>query len=182
MEELFLNYYNQYKSTLTDEVIPYWIKYSRDESGAINNCLAENGTVLSKDRYIWSQGRALWTFSAMYNRIEKRAEYLQLAKGLFNYLADIRDKNGKVWNYLYSEKGEVKEGPVSIYVDGFVLCGMTEYFVATGDERAKEIALEIYEDTLKRLEVPCEIKVAPYVIPKGMKTHGVNMIFSFFYN
>ena len=71
MEELFLNYYNQYKSTLTDEVIPYWIKYSRDESGAINNCLAENGTVLSKDRYIWSQGRALWTFSAMYNRIEE---------------------------------------------------------------------------------------------------------------
>ena len=58
---------------------------------------------------------------------------------------------------------------------------MTEYFVATGDERAKEIALEIYEDTLSRLEVPHKIKVAPYVIPEGMKTHGVNMIFSFFY-
>ena len=51
----------------------------------------------------------------------------------------------------------------------------------TGDERAKEIALEIYEDTLRRLEIPHEIKVAPYVIPEGMKTHGVNMIFSFFY-
>ena len=58
---------------------------------------------------------------------------------------------------------------------------MTEYYVATGDERAKEIALEIYEDTAARLDEPHKIKVAPYVIPEGMKTHGVNMIFSFFY-
>lgn len=181
MKELFLNYYNKYKSTLTAEVIPYWLKYSKDESGAINNCLSEEGTVLSYDRYIWSQGRALWTFSAMYNRIEKRTEYFDFAKGLFEYLSGIRQKNGRVWNYLYSRDGEVKEGAISIYVDGFVLCGMTEYFAMTGDERAKEIALEIYEDTLKRLEVPHEIKVAPYVIPEGMKTHGVNMIFSFFY-
>ena len=181
MDKIFLSYQTQYRKTLTEEVIPYWLKYSSDESGAVNNCLSEDGRVLSKDRYIWSQGRALWTFSAMYNRIDKKDEYLQFAKGLFKYLLSIRKENGKVWNYLYSEDGKVKEGAVSIYVDGFVLCGMTEYFVATGDERAKEIALEIYEDTLKRLEVPHQIKVAPYVIPKGMKTHGVNMIFSFFY-
>ena len=178
---VFLKYYNQYKSTLTDEVIPYWLKYSKDETGAVNNCLSEDGRVLSKDRYIWSQGRALWTFSAMYNRIEKNEEYLNFAKGLFNYLLKIRRENGKVWNYLYSCDGEVKEGPISIYVDGFVLCGMTEYYLATGDAGAKEIALEIYEDTLKRLKISHEIKVAPYVIPRGMKTHGVNMIFSFFY-
>ena len=36
-------------------------------------------------------------------------------------------------------------------------------------------------DTLKKLSASHEIKVAPYVIPQGMKTHGVNMIFSFFY-
>ena len=44
MEELFLNYYNQYKSTLTDEVIPYWIKYSRDESGAMGLVFQRTGT------------------------------------------------------------------------------------------------------------------------------------------
>jgi len=181
MKELFLNYYNQYKSTLTDEVIPYWLKYAADESGAVNNCICEDGTLLSKDRYIWSQGRALWTFSAMYNRIEKKSEYLDFARGIFKYLLNIRKENGRVWNYLYSPEGKVKEGNISIYVDGFVLCGMTEYYCATGDEKAKEIALEIYEDTLNRLSIPHEIRVAPYVIPKGMKTHGVNMIFSFFY-
>ena len=181
MKTLFANYHRQYRATLTQEVIPYWLKHSKDDTGAINNCLAEDGSLLSKDRYIWSQGRALWTFSAMYNRIDKKEEYLEFAKGIFRYLLNIRKEKGRVWNYLYSAEGKVKEGPISIYVDGFVLCGMTEYFVATGDESAKEIALEIYEDTLKKLSAPHEIKVAPYVIPQGMKPHGVNMIFSFFY-
>ncbi len=65
--------------------MPFWLKYSLDESGAINNCLTEDGTILAKDRYIWSQGRALWTFSAMYNRIEKKKEYLNVADGLFKF-------------------------------------------------------------------------------------------------
>ena len=59
MQKLFEEYRALYSKTLTEEVVPYWLKYAQDPSGAINNCLAEDGTVLSKDRYIWSQGRAL---------------------------------------------------------------------------------------------------------------------------
>ena len=61
-----------YRRVLTDEVTPFWLSHGIDSSGAINNCMKEDGTVLCKDRYIWSQGRALWTFSALYNRIEPR--------------------------------------------------------------------------------------------------------------
>lgn len=175
------DYYKLYSDTLKKEVIPYWLKYAKDESGAINNCIAEDGSLLSKDRYIWSQGRALWTFSAMYNRIEKRKEYLDMAHGLFKYLTKIGRNPDKSWNYLYDESGNMLEGDISIYVDGFVLAGMTEYYIATGNEEAKAIAFEIYEETCKRIHTPDSFYVAPYVIPEGMKTHGVNMVFSFFY-
>ena len=173
--------YKQYYDTLMNEVMPFWMNNSLDESGAINNCIAEDGTVLSKNRYIWSQGRALWTFSAMYNRIEKRKEYLDVAHGIFNYLVSLGVNEEGSWNYLYDGEGNVLEGDVSIYVDGFVLTGMTEYYIATGNEKAKEIGIAIYENTLKRINTPGSYKVSPYVIPEGMKTHGVNMIFSFFY-
>lgn len=175
------DYYKLYKDTLTEEVIPYWLKFAMDESGAINNCIDEDGSLLSKDRYIWSQGRALWTFSAMYNRIEKRKEYLDMADGLFGYLSKIGRNPDKSWNYLYDAEGKMLEGDISIYVDGFVLVGMTEYYIATRKEEAKEIALEIFEETVKRINTPGSFRVAPYVIPEGMKTHGVNMVFSFFY-
>ena len=181
MNSKFSELYKQYKNTLTSEVMPYWLKHSIDPSGAINNCLSEDGGLICKDRFIWSQGRALWTFSAMYNRIETKKEYLEVADGLFRYLCDISNHTDAEWNYRYDEHGNVLDGPISIYVDGFVLAGMTEYYIATGNEEAARIALAIYESTLNRLSYPDEIKVAPYVIPKGMKTHGVNMIFSFFY-
>lgn len=175
------DYYKLYIDTLNKEVIPYWLKHAKDESGAINNCIAEDGSLLSKDRYIWSQGRALWTFSAMYNRIEKRKEYLDMADGLFGYLLKVGRSSDKSWNYLYDENGNMLEGDISIYVDGFVLAGMTEYYIATGNEEAKAIAFEIFEETFERIHTPGSFRVAPYVIPEGMKTHGVNMVFSFFY-
>lgn len=175
------SFYNQYSDSLNNKVLPFWLKHSIDESGAINNCLTEDGTILKKDRYIWSQGRALWTFSAMYNRIEKKKEYLDVATGLFKYLCTTgRSADGK-WNYLFDEQGNMLESDISIYVDGFVLAGMTEYYIATGNETAKKIALETYENTLNRLNTPGSYRVAPYVIPQGTKTHGVNMIYSFFY-
>ncbi|MBQ4631349.1 MAG: AGE family epimerase/isomerase [Clostridia bacterium] len=181
MKTKFREYYKQYLNTLENEVMPFWLKNAIDASGAINNCIDEDGTVLSKERYIWSQGRALWTFSALYNRIEKKQEYLDVATGLFNYLLKTgRDENGK-WLYRFDENGNVLDGDISIYVDGFVLIGMTEYYVATGDERAKQIAYETYKNTYRRINTPGSYSVAPYVIPEGMKTHGVNMIFSYFY-
>lgn len=176
------NYYKQYLDTLNNEVIPFWLKYSKDESGAINNCLKEDGTVISKDRFIWSQGRALWTFSALYNRVEKKQEYLDMANGLFNYLLSVRPKDGGSWNYLYDDKGNVKTGPTSIYVDGFVLIGMTEYYLMTKNELAKEIAVEIYKNTYKLIMNPGSYGVAPRTIPEGMEIHGVYMVFSFFYH
>lgn len=174
-------YYKKYYDTLNKEVIPYWLCYAKDESGAINNCLSEDGRVISKDRYIWSQGRALWTFSAMYNRIEKKDEYIKMADGLFNYLLKHGRNEQGTWNYLYDKDGKLVEGDISIYVDGFVLAGMTEYYIATKNEKAKEIALDIFDKTLKRINTPGSYSVAPYVIPDGMKTNGVNMIFSSFY-
>lgn len=182
MKNLFQSYFEQYSNALNQEVMPYWLNYSGDASGAINNCLAEDGTVLSRDRYIWSQGRALWTYSAMYNRIEKKPEYLERATGLFNYLKSTgRSADGK-WNYLFDGDGNMLDDDISIYVDGFVLAGMTEYYIATGNEEAKTIALETFENTWDRIQRPGSYRVAPYVIPDGMKTHGVNMCYAFFYN
>ena len=181
MKKQFETYRELYSNTLTRDVIPYWLRYAKDPSGALNNCLAEDGTVLSKDRYIWSQGRALWTFSAMYNRVEQKQEYLDMAHGLFRYLCAIGPGEDGKWNYRYDENGRMLDNDISIYVDGFVLAGMTEYYLATGNERALELALAGFESTWARICSPGSYRVAPYVIPEGTMTHGVHMIFSFFY-
>lgn len=182
MSELLKEWADLYRKTLLEDVIPFWVKYAVDrETRSINNCIDDSGKVLSKNKYLWSQGRALWTFSALYNRIEKKPEWLNIAEGLFGYLSTRgRDNSGK-WMFLLDEQGNVIEGDKSIYVDGFVLNGMCEYFLATGEPKAAEIALETYKNTLWRLQHPGSYGIEPYFIPEGMKTHGINMIFSFFY-
>lgn len=171
-----------YRTTLFEDVVPFWIKKSLDlETGAINNCLDDDGNLISDDKYLWSQGRALWTFSALYNRVEQRQEWLDIAHGLYQYLQRHgRDANGR-WMYRLDSKGNIIEKDISIYVDGFVLNGLSEYYTATGNQDAAKLAVETFENSYNRIRTPGSYKTAPYTIPENMKTHGVNMIFSFFY-
>ncbi|MHC4874821.1 MAG: AGE family epimerase/isomerase, partial [Planctomycetota bacterium] len=56
---------------LVDNIVPFWLGHSMDyENGGMFTCIEDDGTLISTDKYIWSNARALWTFSAMVNRID----------------------------------------------------------------------------------------------------------------
>ena len=171
----------RYRSTLLQDVVPFWMRHALGSAdGAINNCLDDAGRMVSLDRYLWSQGRALWTFSALYNRIEQRSEWLQVAHGIAGYLfTHGRDDQGR-WVYRLDGDGRVLDGPISLYVDGFVMNGLGEYYRATGDAQAARLATETFENVAARLQSPGSYGIAPYVLPAGAKALGVPMIFSFF--
>ncbi|MDO8588713.1 MAG: AGE family epimerase/isomerase [Armatimonadota bacterium] len=171
-----------YRDTLVHDVVPFWQKYAVDpESGAINNCIDDEGRLQSRDRYIWSQGRALWTFSALCNRIEPKSEWLSVANGLYQYLgANGRDARGR-WMYRLDADGSVLDRDISIYVDGFVMNGFGEYYLATGDTTAAALASETFENIRARLKAPGSYGVAPYSLGENNKTLGVPMVFSFFF-
>ena len=64
-------YLELYRTELLDRTVPFWTRYGVDwEHGGICTCISDQGEVLSTDKYMWSQLRAIWTFSALYNRIE----------------------------------------------------------------------------------------------------------------
>jgi N-acylglucosamine 2-epimerase len=171
-----------YRRTLLDDVVPFWLRHGIDRKhGGIGNMLDDAGTVLGTDKYLWSQGRALWTFSALWNRIDRRPEWLAFADHIFNYLrAHGRDADG-LWPFRLDKDGKLLDGNTSIYVDAFVMAGMTEYFRATKNKVAQQLATETYDVTLRRLNTPGSYQLAPYHLPPGMKTHGVAMIFSLFF-
>lgn len=171
-----------YRRTLLEDVVPFWMRHGFDARfGGISNVLDDAGNCLNHDKYLWSQGRALWTFSALYGRVEAREEWKAFADHIFAYLLTHgRDQNGH-WMYRLDAQGNIVEGDISIYVDAFVLNGLTEYHLATGNEDALALALETYENVAARLAAPNSYGIAPYDIPAGLKTHGVSMIYSFFF-
>ena len=164
---------------LVDDIMPFWERYGfASQRPGIDTCLADNGRLLSEDRYLWSQLRAIWTYSALYNRIDRRAGWLRRARDIFDFVAAHgRDASGR-WHFRLSPDGHVLTGPTSIYTDGFAILGMTELYRAEGDERALSIAIETFERVLPRLDRWAEMETAPYAIPPGMKAHAVSMLYA----
>ena len=67
----------QYKSELLDKVVPFWLEKSQDkEFGGYFTCLNRDGSVFDTDKFIWLQGREGWMFATLYNKVEKRPEWL----------------------------------------------------------------------------------------------------------
>jgi len=168
----------RYRAELTRSVVPFWQRHAVDPAGGLNTCIADDGAVISRDKYMWSQLRAVWTFSALYDRVEPRAEWLEIARGIFEFCAAHgRDDDGR-WVFCCSPEGEIKEGATSIYADGFAIIGLSEFARASHDETAIRLAIETYENVQERLASPGSYGTAPYEIPEGAKAHGISMIFS----
>ncbi len=164
---------------LLEDIVPFWERYGFSSTRpGIDTCLADDGRLLSSDRYLWSQLRAIWTFSALYNRIEQRSDWLRHARDIFDFVAAHgRDEAGQ-WCFRVSAEGRILTGATSIYAEGFAILGMAEFYRASGDRRALDLAMETFERVLPRLDRWAEMPTAPYAIPPGMKAHGVAMIFS----
>jgi N-acylglucosamine 2-epimerase len=168
-----------YRAELLERTVPFWLKHALDrERGGILTCISDEGQVISTDKYMWSQLRAIWTFSALFNKIESRQEWLDAAWQLFNFAKQHgRDDQGR-WVFAVDASGKVLQGATSIYADGFAIYGLTELARATGDQDAIALALETYDNVQQRLARPGSYETAPYPILEGVKAHGVSMIFS----
>jgi N-acylglucosamine 2-epimerase len=47
-------YYQLYRELLLDDIVPFWIMHGIGwEHGGVLSCMADNGSILSGDKYIW---------------------------------------------------------------------------------------------------------------------------------
>jgi N-acylglucosamine 2-epimerase len=168
---------DRYRHLLLESFVPFWFEHGIDwEHGGVLSCMQEDGTPVSTEKFLWSQARSVWTFSALYNRVEPRPEFLRAAENSVRFLLRHgRDADGR-WVYRTDREGRVLEGAVSIYSDCFAVYGLSEYVRATGEERLLDIVFDSYRSIQQRIEQPGFHETAPYPLPDGWKNHGVPMI------
>ena len=163
---------------LMDSVLPFWTTHAIDPNGGINTCIANDGTVINRDKWLWSQWRAVWVFSKLYNCIERRSEWLDLAQHICRFAAQHGwDERYKGWVLRLSGDGEVLDGCDSIYVDGFAIYGLTELARATGSDEPLTLARRTADAMLVHLQRPHDrIPHFPYPVTPGTRMHGIGMI------
>ena len=167
-----------YRRTLLDDVLPFWTRHAIDANGGINTCIGDDGTVASRDRWNWSQWRAVWVFSKLYNAIEPRPEWLAIAQGIHDFVVAHGPLPDGHWPLLLSGEGQLQRGYESIYVDGFALYGLAELWRATHDEAVLGRAMATFRAVEGALHANAPPPTWPYPTASGLMTHGVSMIFS----
>ncbi len=173
-----------YVHTLLDDVIPFWQRHGLDPAGGINTCIGDDGRVVNRDRWGWSQWRAVWVFSRLYNTIEQRSEWLDAARSICRFLVDHGPLPSGHWPMLMDADGEVKRGYESIFNDGFAIYGLVELWRATHDDALLTAAIQSFRkthDALVGRELP---PMFPYPTPPDsqVQAHGLSMLFSSVYH
>ena len=151
----FSSYAELYKKTLLDDVIPFWERNSLDyENGGYFTCLDRQGKVYDTDKFIWLQGRQAWTFSMLYNKVEKKQEWLDVAKSGFDFLIKKgMDDNGSFY-FSTNARGEPLVDSYNIFSDCFAAMAFSQYATASGDDQARDLAVRTYRNIILRQENP----------------------------
>ena len=165
-----------YKNTLLDNVLPFWSAHSLDrENGGYFTCLDRSGNVYDTDKFIWLQNRQVWTYSMFYNRLEVKAEWLDIARHGAEFLAQHgRDESG--WYFALDKTGQPLVQPYNIFSDCFAAMAFSQYAIASGEDRAKEIALQAYNNVLRRQSNPKGKYNKAYPGTRSLKSLAVPMI------
>ncbi|NDV94811.1 N-acyl-D-glucosamine 2-epimerase [Dysgonomonas sp. 521] len=137
---------NGFKNELENNILSFWIEkmqdtrnggfYGQIDGNDVLHPEANKGAILN--------ARILWTFSSAY-RILRKEEYLKMAQRAFDYITTYfidKEYGGVYWELDY--KGNPVNTKKQTYVQGFMLYGFSEYYRATGNAQALELAKEFF--------------------------------------
>jgi len=170
-------YGNTYKTELTQSVLPFWLDHSKDEQeGGYFTCLTRQGEVFDTDKFLWLQGREVWTFSMLYNRLEQKDEWLNMATHGIAYLEKHgRDKAGD-WFFSLSQSGEPLIQAYNIFSDCFASMAFGQYAIASQKEKYADIAKETFTRILQRQHNPKGKYSKAYPGTRPLKNFALPMI------
>lgn len=145
----------QYKSELLDKVIPFWLNHSQDkECGGYFTCLDRKGQVFDTDKFIWMQGREVWMFATLYNKVEKRQEWLDCAIQGAEFLKKHGHDGQLNWYFSLDREGHPLVEPYNIFSYTFAVIAFGQLSIATGNKEYADIAKRTFDIVLSKVDNP----------------------------
>lgn len=145
----------QYKRELLDNVLPFWTAHSRDEeNGGFFTCLDRQGKVFDTDKFMWLQGREVWMFSMLYDKVEPRGEWKDMALLGAKFMEQHgRDAQGN-WYFSTTREGNPLIQPYNIFSDCFAAMGFGALYKIEENPVYHTIAKDTFENILRRRNDP----------------------------
>ncbi len=172
-------YIEIYRKELLEHVVPFWMKYSRDEEyGGYFTCLDRDGKVFDQDKFMWLQGRQVWMLSTLYGKVNADPRWLELAEhGASFLLRNGRDAAGN-WYFSLNRAGTPLVQPYNIFSDCFAAMAFGGLYKVTGNDEYAEVARNTFLNILSRRSNPKGIYNKQYPGTRDLKGFALPMILS----
>lgn len=146
---------DRYKNELLSNVMPFWTKHSNDtQYGGFFTCLERDGQVFDTDKFMWLQGRQIWTLATLYDQVEKQESWKEMAvQGAEFILKNGRDPQGD-WYFSLDRSGKPLVQSYNIFSDCFASMGLGALYKITGKDEYAAVALQTFNRILERKDNP----------------------------
>lgn len=132
---------------LIEGILPYWANKTIDkENGGFYGYITNDEEILlESEKGCILNSRILWTFSKAY-RTYKNKIYLETAQHAFQFLKEsFLDEQYKGLYWMVDSEGQPTVTKKHVYNQSFGIYGLSEYYLATGDKEALDLAKELFE-------------------------------------
>src|SRR5690606_3568618 len=174
-----MDFVNKYKQELLQNVLPFWTKNSNDnEYGGFFTCLDREGGVFDTDKFMWLQGRQIWTMATMYNEVEPKTEWKEMAiQGAEFILKNGRDENGD-WYFALDRYGKPLVQPYNIFSDCFATMGLAALYKIEKNDQYADVAVSTFNRILERRDNPKGKYNKQFPNSRSLKGFSLPMILS----
>ncbi|MEN6624890.1 MAG: AGE family epimerase/isomerase [Candidatus Sumerlaeia bacterium] len=162
---------------LFDIHLPFWDRGGDDtQYGGYMCILANDGKPLSDEKYIWFQGRGIWTLSYAYNRFGKNPKHLESARRARDFMVKHMYAGDGRWVSCVRRDGSpVKGVSGSIYDWTFPAEGLIEFYKAAGNKEDLDLAIASIRAAAAAYDTP-DYK-GSRSDPPGSRIQGHSMVF-----
>lgn len=176
VKEYIKSWAESYKKDLTENIMPFWMKYGLDrENGGVYTCVNRDGSLMDTTKSVWFQGRFAFICSFAYNNVEKNQEWLDAAKSTLEFIEKhCFDEQGHMY-FSVTAEGKPLRKRRYVFSETFAAIAMSEYALATGDQHWAKRAIQVFEDTLRFLATPGFLP-AKFEADVKLQGHSIVMI------
>lgn len=167
----------QYKNELINNVAPFWLIYSQDtEYGGYLTCLDRSGNVYDTDKFVWLQGREVWMFAMLYNKVEQRQEWLDCAVQGGEFLRKHGHDGDYNWYFSLNREGHPLVEPYNIFSYTFATMAFAQLALATGNKEYEQIAITTFNKVLTKTDNPKGVWNKLHPGTRNLKNFALPMI------
>lgn len=176
VKEYIKSWAESYKKDLTENIMPFWMKYGLDrENGGVYTCVNRDGSLMDTTKSVWFQGRFAFICSFAYNNVEKNQEWLDAAKSTLEFIErHCFDEQGHMY-FSVTAEGKPLRKRRYVFSETFAAIAMSEYALATGDQHWAKRAILVFEDTQRFLATPGFLP-AKFEADVKLQGHSIVMI------